>query len=94
MEINNIANKINKENNSKQNKANNDNNTNNSNNTNNTNNTNNDNNDKLNKELEKEYFLIDEKLEEEIKELEIDEENILKIIEDIKIFENNNKGMV
>ena len=95
MKINKIGNKENNSN--KENNVNNDNNTNNSNNSNNTNTTNNDNNDnsvKLNKELEKEYSLIDEKLEEEIKELEIDEENILQLIEDIKNFEKNNKEMV
>ena len=39
----------------------------------------------------KDYNIIEEDIEDEIKELEIDEENILKLIEDIQNFQNKRK---
>ena len=39
----------------------------------------------------KDYNIIEEDIEDEIKELEIDEENILKLIEDIQNFQNQRK---
>ena len=41
--------------------------------------------------LLKDYNIIEEDIEDEIKDLEIDEENILKLIEDIQNFQNINK---
>ena len=41
--------------------------------------------------LLKDYNIIVEDIEEEIKDLDIDEENILKLIEDIQNFQNINK---
>ena len=41
--------------------------------------------------LLKDYNIIEEDIEEEIKDLDIDEENILKLIEDIQNFQNINK---
>ena len=59
------------------------------NNINNNNANNNYNNNNVNKVEENSLEIIEEEYDEEIRELEIDEENILKLIEDIKKFENN-----